>query len=81
MNIGVAPTIRNEDVAIEAFLLDFEGDLYGDLVRVEFLARLRGVRPFASASELVEQMKWDRAAAVEYFERGEGRLYMGGGAE
>jgi riboflavin kinase/FMN adenylyltransferase len=81
LHLGPRPTFRGSPPSIELHLLDFEGDVYGDSVRVEFLTRLRGVRPFASAGELVEQMKWDRAAAVEYFERGEGRLYMGGGAE
>ena len=81
LHLGPRPTFRGSPPSIELHLLDFEGDVYGELVRVEFLTRLRGVRPFASAAELVEQMKWDQAAAVEYFERGEGRLYMGGGPE
>lgn len=81
LHLGPRPTFQGSPPSIELHLLDFEGDVYGELVRIEFLTRLRGVRPFASAAELVEQMKWDRAAAVEYFERGEGRLYMGGGPE
>jgi riboflavin kinase/FMN adenylyltransferase len=51
-------------------LLDFDGDLYGELVRVEFMKRLRDVQPFGSAAELVEQMRQDRQAAVEYFSLG-----------
>jgi riboflavin kinase/FMN adenylyltransferase len=81
LHLGPRPTFRGSPPSIELHLLDFEGDVYGDLVRVEFLTRLRGVRPFASAAELVDQMRWDRAAAVEYFERGAGRLYMGGSPE
>ena len=50
-------------------MLEFDGDLYGEQVRIEFLTRLRDVRPFASASQLVEQMKRDREAANRYFEK------------
>ena len=44
---------------IEAYLLDFDGDLYGKPLRVEFLKRLRGERRFASVDALVEQMRRD----------------------
>jgi riboflavin kinase/FMN adenylyltransferase len=40
-------------------LLDFDGDLYGEEVRVDFVERLRDVRPFAKVSDLVEQMRED----------------------
>ena len=46
---------------IEAFLLDFDGDLYGQQLRLEFLARLRGERRFDSVEALVEQMHRDVA--------------------
>lgn len=69
LHLGPRPTFRGSPPSIELHLLDFEGDLYGELVRVEFLARLRDVQPFASAAELVEQMKRDRRAAVEFFRR------------
>jgi len=57
-------------------VLDFDGDLYGEQVRVEFLTRLRDVQPFASTAELVEQMKRDREATRKYFAGGGDRLYM-----
>jgi riboflavin kinase/FMN adenylyltransferase len=44
---------------IEAFLVDFDGDLYGALLRVEFLKRLRGEKRFESVGALVEQMGRD----------------------
>lgn len=75
LHLGPRPTFRGSPPSIELHLLDFEGDLYGDQVRVEFLTRLRDVQPFGSAAELVEQMKRDRAAAVRYFEDFDGRLY------
>ncbi len=69
LHLGPRPTFQGSPPSVELHLLEFDGDLYGELVRVEFLARLRDVQPFASAAELVEQMKRDREVAVEFFER------------
>ncbi len=44
---------------VEAFLLDYDGDLYGQRLTVEFVARLRGEERFESAQELVAQMHRD----------------------
>jgi riboflavin kinase/FMN adenylyltransferase len=44
---------------VEAFVLDFEGDLYGDGLGVEFVQRLRGMERFDSVDALVEQMNDD----------------------
>jgi riboflavin kinase / FMN adenylyltransferase len=49
--------------------MDWTGDLYGDVVRVRFLRRLRDERKFASIEELKRQIEDDRARASEYFER------------
>jgi riboflavin kinase/FMN adenylyltransferase len=60
VNVGVRPmfeTGRGE--LVEAHLLDFEGDLYGTDLRLQFLARLRGERRFDSVEALVEQMGRD----------------------
>ena len=46
---------------VEAHLIDFEGDLYGETLRIAFLERLRGERRFDSADALVEQMQRDVA--------------------
>jgi riboflavin kinase/FMN adenylyltransferase len=46
-------------VLIEAFLLDFEDDIYGTELRLDFLRRLRGERTFASIEALIEQMARD----------------------
>jgi riboflavin kinase/FMN adenylyltransferase len=59
-NVGVRPqfdTGRGE--LIEAFLLDFDGDLYDQPLRVEFRKRLRGEKRFESVEALVEQMGRD----------------------
>jgi riboflavin kinase/FMN adenylyltransferase len=65
-NVGVRPqftTGRGE--LIEAYLLDWSGDLYGQQIRVEFLKRLRGERRFVSVDALVDQMARDVEDARE----------------
>jgi riboflavin kinase/FMN adenylyltransferase len=60
VNIGVRPTFdTGRGELIEAYILDFEGDLYGKQLRLDFLSRLRGERRFSSAEGLVEQMHRD----------------------
>jgi riboflavin kinase/FMN adenylyltransferase len=60
VSIGVRPTFdTGRAELIEAFILDFEGDLYGRQLRLQFLARLRGERRFADPDALVEQMHRD----------------------
>jgi riboflavin kinase/FMN adenylyltransferase len=59
-NIGLRPTFNGEKtLSIEAHLLDFSGDLYGQTVRLEFLQRLRGEQKFASVAALIEQIRED----------------------
>ena len=60
VNVGVRPTFgTGRAVLVEAYLLDFDGDLYGQLLRLDFLARLRGERRFDTVDALVEQMRLD----------------------
>jgi riboflavin kinase/FMN adenylyltransferase len=59
-NVGVRPMfVTGRGELIEAFLVDFEGDLYGTQLRVEFLKRLRGEKRFESVEALIEQMGLD----------------------
>ena len=59
-NVGVRPTfVTGRGVLVEAYLLDFDGDLYGQELRLSFLRRLRGEHRFESIDELVEQMARD----------------------
>jgi riboflavin kinase/FMN adenylyltransferase len=62
-NIGVKPTFGGSEVTIEAHLFDFQGDLYGKKLKVEFIDRLRGEQRFASVSELSGQIGRDIEAA------------------
>ena len=59
LHIGPRPTFTGSQPTIELHLLEFDGDIYGEELRVEFVRRLRDVRPFDSASALVEQLKMD----------------------
>jgi riboflavin kinase / FMN adenylyltransferase len=59
-NVGVRPTfVTGRGLLVEAFLLGFEGDLYGRELRLAFLQRLRGELRFESIDELIEQMHQD----------------------
>jgi riboflavin kinase / FMN adenylyltransferase len=63
-NVGVRPMfVTGRGELIEAYLLDFDGDIYGQPLRLEFLKRLRGEKRFESVDELVEQMGADVAEA------------------
>jgi riboflavin kinase/FMN adenylyltransferase len=60
VSIGVRPTFKTgRGELIEAFLLDFEGNLYGKPLTIEFFERLRGERRFGDPEALVEQMHRD----------------------
>ncbi len=60
VSIGVRPTFKTgRGELIEAYLLDFDGDLYGTELRLEFLERLRGERRFPTSEALIEQMHGD----------------------
>ena len=64
VNIGVRPTFGSGRAElIEAYLIDFDGDLYGTQLRLRFLARLRGERRFETVEALVQEMHRDVAAA------------------
>jgi riboflavin kinase/FMN adenylyltransferase len=59
-NVGVRPTfVTGRGLLVEAYLLGFEGDLYGRELRLVFLERLRGELRFESVDELIEQMQRD----------------------
>lgn len=59
VSIGTNPHYRGEERRVEAFLLDYKGDLYGQRLVVELWKRLRDERAFASEDELVEQIARD----------------------
>ena len=69
-NIGIRPTFGlDEEPSVETYVMNWSGDLYGDVIRVRFLRRLRDERKFGSVGELKAQIGRDVARAKRYFER------------
>ena len=70
MSLGGNPTFGESEIKMEAFLLDYAGDLYGRPVEIDFLARLRDIKRFDSVDILVAQIAQDveqtRRVAAEY---------------
>ena len=68
-NVGVRPTVSEDGgVNVESFLLDFTGNLYGRLVRLDFYKFMRPERKFDDIDELAAQIKHDAESTREYFE-------------
>jgi riboflavin kinase / FMN adenylyltransferase len=64
VNVGVRPTFETgRGLLVEAHLIGFEGDLYGQTLRIAFMERMRGEKRFESVDALVEQMNRDVAQA------------------
>jgi riboflavin kinase/FMN adenylyltransferase len=69
-NVGIRPTFAGDgEPSIESYIFDFEGDLYGDVLRVRFLHRIRNERKFNGIEELKVQIAKDSNRALSYFER------------
>ena len=69
-NVGKKPTIEGENPAgVETYLFDFDGNLYGREIRVEFLKFMRPESRFSSIEELKEQLNRDIQGARAYFEQ------------
>jgi riboflavin kinase/FMN adenylyltransferase len=58
-NVGPNPTFGEASRKVEVHLMDFSGDLYGQAMAVEFIARIRDTRPFSGAEELSAQLRRD----------------------
>jgi riboflavin kinase/FMN adenylyltransferase len=63
ISVGTNPTFDGQHRTVEAFILDFDADLYGDVLGVEFSHRLRGMVRFDSIDDLIAQMDADVAQA------------------
>ena len=67
-NVGTRPTVSDSGaVSVETFLLDFDGDLYGQTIRLEFCRRLRGERKFDSLEVLRQEIQHNIAETRDYF--------------
>lgn len=73
-NVGYQPTVKRYHKKVEVHVLEFEGSLYGQEVRVEFLEKIRNEKKFANIPELIENIKHDTLTAKRYFAAREGTL-------
>ena len=66
LNIGHRPTINNgNDLSIEVHILDFQGDIYHQKIRIELVDFLRPEMKFNSIDELISQMQKDKESATQ----------------
>ena len=70
LHLGPRPTFRGSPPSVELHLFDFDRDIYGEEVRVEFCAWLRGIHRFSTPDALVEAIRDDCAQALRLFDAG-----------
>lgn len=68
LHLGPRPTFKGSPPSVEIHLFDFDGDLYGEEIRVDFCAWIREIHRFADRDELVEAIRADCDRALEMFE-------------
>lgn len=69
-NVGHRPTVDNgNEITVESWLLHYHGDLYGEILRVEFCKFLRPEQKFATVDELIAAVKHDGEEAERYFQQ------------
>jgi riboflavin kinase/FMN adenylyltransferase len=66
INLGTSPTFGDESIRVEVHLIGDDESLYGQPMEVDFVARLRDIRPFPSVDALVEQLRIDVAEAKRH---------------
>lgn len=70
ISAGYRPTVNGDSYKIEAYLLDFSGDLYGEQVKVTFSTYLRDEIKYNNLDDLIEQMKLDEQNGRELIAQG-----------
>ena len=68
-NVGTRPTVEGKNVTVEPWILDFQGDLYGKTVTLEFHRFLRPEQKFGDLEQLKERIQLDRAETEKYFHK------------
>ena len=69
LNLGRRPTFKGQARTLEAHILDYEGDLYGQSLRLSLAHRIREERRFADVRALTDQIESDREEAREILAR------------
>lgn len=77
VNIGPNPTFGEHTRKVEAHLIDYHGDLYGQQLTLEFVARLRETKKFPSIQELQQQLKHDVDQAQRIVKEYQEKLHHG----
>jgi riboflavin kinase/FMN adenylyltransferase len=68
-NVGRNPTFKDEElIHVETFLFDFNEDIYGEILKINFLLKIRDEIKFESVNKLIDQLKQDVLVAKKYFE-------------
>lgn len=65
-NVGKNPTFENENRKVETYIIDFDKDIYGEKITIEFLEFFRGDIKFDSREELIEQMEKDKKMGFDF---------------
>ena len=68
-NVGVKPTVGCDNVLSETYINNYEGNLYGKNIKVEFLEFIRPETKFESLDELKAQIEKDKQKSLEFFEK------------
>ena len=66
-NVGVNPTFKGNDRRIEVHILDFDKNIYGQEIEVEFIGKIRSEKKFSGADELIAQIKKDLITAKRFY--------------
>jgi len=66
-NIGICPTFSQQETNIESYIINFDQDLYGEKIKINFFKKIRDEMKFATPEELSSQIKKDLEAAKSYF--------------
>lgn len=69
MNIGYNPTVDGTEKSVEIHFLDFDGDLYGQKIRIEILERIRDEHKFSSVEALKDQLQKDKKTSLAIISR------------
>ncbi len=67
--VGTVDTFDEKDFVGESYILDFDKDIYGEKITVNFIKKLRENQKFESVEKLIEQMKADEQQTREYFDK------------
>jgi riboflavin kinase / FMN adenylyltransferase len=74
MHQGPRPTLHDGRRTLEAHIFDFDGDLYGEWVRIEWVERLRDIERFESLEQLKKAMQHDRTQALAVLSGSQSRM-------